>query len=155
LALIKQIPEHFAKVIRGDKIRGSNSNGDQRKWRQMPSRDQKGNFRGNFLPQKISPGSSRAEYGPESRAILGGERLQKALIRFLPDDVTVEAFVGELLLDAALAAGIFIPAACGGSGACGQCKVKVVDGSVEALKVDKVHAAARAAGYENKYQKGR
>ena len=113
----------------------------------MPSRDQKGNFRGNFLPQKISPGSSRAEYGPESRAILGGERLQKALIRFLPDDVTVEAFVGELLLDAALAAGIFIPAACGGSGACGQCKVKVVDGSVEALKVDKVHAAARAAGY--------
>jgi uncharacterized 2Fe-2S/4Fe-4S cluster protein (DUF4445 family) len=78
---------------------------------------------------------------------LGGERLQKVLVRFLPDDVTVEAPLGELLLDVALAAGVFIPAACGGSGACGQCKVKVLEGSVEALKIDKVHAAARAAGH--------
>ncbi|MBI4962005.1 MAG: DUF4445 domain-containing protein [Desulfomonile tiedjei] len=73
--------------------------------------------------------------------------MQKALVRFLPDDVIVESFVGELLLDVALDAGIFLPAACGGSGACGQCKIKVLEGSVDALKIDKVHAAARAEGF--------
>ena len=57
---------------------------------------------------------------------LGGERLEKAQVRFLPDDVTVEADVGQLLLDVALEAGIFLPAACGGAGACGKCRVKVV-----------------------------
>lgn len=71
----------------------------------------------------------------------------KAVIRFLPDDVTVEAPVGALLLDVALEAGIFIPASCGGSGACGQCKVRVVEGSVEAVMMEKIHAAARAKGY--------
>jgi len=73
--------------------------------------------------------------------------LRNAVIRFLPDNVMVEVPVGELFLDAALEAGVFIPASCGGSGACGQCKVKIISGSVEALKIEKVHAAARAAGY--------
>ena len=57
--------------------------------------------------------------------------MEKVRIRFLPDDVTVEAEIGQLLLDVALDAGVFIPAACGGSGACGQCKVRMVEGSVE------------------------
>lgn len=78
---------------------------------------------------------------------MGGSGLGNVLVRFLPDDVTIEIPVGELLLDAALEAGVFIPAACGGSGACGQCKVKVLSGSVEVLAVEKLHAAARAAGY--------
>ncbi len=68
-------------------------------------------------------------------------------IRFLPDDVTVEAEIGQLLLDVALEAGVFIPAACGGSGACGQCKVKMVEGSVEVLQIERVRADARAEGY--------
>ncbi len=42
-----------------------------------------------------------------------------AQVRFLPDEVIVEADVGQLLLDIALDAGVFIPAACGGSGGCG------------------------------------
>ena len=78
---------------------------------------------------------------------LGGERLEKAQVRFLPDDVTVEADVGQLLLDVALEAGVFLPAACGGSGACGKCRVRVVAGSVEALKLEKLPAAAKAEGY--------
>ncbi len=73
--------------------------------------------------------------------------MSKVLITFLPDDVTVEADVGQVLLDVALEAGVFIPAACGGAGGCGQCKVKVLEGSVEALRMEKIHAAARAAGY--------
>jgi uncharacterized 2Fe-2S/4Fe-4S cluster protein (DUF4445 family) len=73
--------------------------------------------------------------------------LEKVSVQFLPDNVTVEVSHGALLLDAALEAGVFIRAACGGSGGCGQCKVKVLNGPVEALMVEKVHAAARAAGY--------
>lgn len=73
--------------------------------------------------------------------------MEKARIRFLPDDVTVDAEIGELLLDVALEAGVFIPAACGGSGACGQCKIRVADGSVKSLQIEKVLSEARAEGY--------
>ncbi|MEW6348528.1 MAG: ASKHA domain-containing protein [Thermodesulfobacteriota bacterium] len=71
----------------------------------------------------------------------------KAAVRFLPDDVTVEAPHGELLLDVALAAGIFIRAGCGGSGACGQCKVRVTSGSVDTLNLEKLDAGEREKGY--------
>lgn len=73
--------------------------------------------------------------------------LKTVPVRFLPDDVVIDAEIGKLLLDIALEAGVFIPAGCGGSGTCGQCKVRVVNGSVDAQKLEKVHAAARAAGY--------
>lgn len=69
------------------------------------------------------------------------------VVRFLPDDVVVEIPDGQFLLDAALEAGVFIRAACGGSGACGHCKVRVLSGSVEFLMTEKIDAAARAAGY--------
>jgi uncharacterized 2Fe-2S/4Fe-4S cluster protein (DUF4445 family) len=73
--------------------------------------------------------------------------LEKAQVKFLPDGVTVEADVGQLLLDVALEAGIFIPAVCGGSGACGRCRVRVVQGSVQAEKLEKLKAADKAEGY--------
>lgn len=73
--------------------------------------------------------------------------MNRVSIHFYPDDVKIAVPYGTLLLDAALEAGVFIRAACGGSGACGQCKVRVLKGSVEALMEEKVHAAARAAGY--------
>ncbi len=56
--------------------------------------------------------------------------IEKIRVRFLPDDITIETQSGVSLLDAALEAGVFIPAACGGSGACAQCKVRVVEGDV-------------------------
>ncbi len=73
--------------------------------------------------------------------------MEKAQVRFIPDDVTVEADKGQLLLDVALDGGIFIRAACGGAGACGQCKVRIVEGSVERLKDDKLDPQAKAVGY--------
>ena len=49
-------------------------------------------------------------------------------VRFLPDDISIEAKVGENLLDVAARGGVYVPASCGGDGVCGKCKVKVVSG---------------------------
>jgi ferredoxin len=50
-------------------------------------------------------------------------------IRFLPDDVTVDAEVGESLLDVANRAGIFIPTGCL-MGSCHACSVELDDGNI-------------------------
>jgi uncharacterized 2Fe-2S/4Fe-4S cluster protein (DUF4445 family) len=73
--------------------------------------------------------------------------VQTAQVTFLPDNVIVEAEIGQLLLDSALEAGVFIPAACGGTGACGQCKVKITEGAVETVQTGKLDAQERAEGY--------
>ena len=48
-------------------------------------------------------------------------------VHFLPDDVTVEAEVGELLLNVAQKAGVFIPTGCL-MGSCHACEVEVEGG---------------------------
>ncbi|MBD2775854.1 2Fe-2S iron-sulfur cluster-binding protein [Iningainema tapete] len=48
-------------------------------------------------------------------------------VHFLPDDITVEATVGEPLLDVADRAGVFIPTGCL-MGSCHACTVEVEDG---------------------------
>ncbi|MBD0386428.1 MAG: 2Fe-2S iron-sulfur cluster binding domain-containing protein, partial [Nostoc sp. C3-bin3] len=48
-------------------------------------------------------------------------------VRFLPDDVTVDAEVGEALLDVADRAGILIPTGCL-MGTCHACTVELEDG---------------------------
>ncbi len=48
------------------------------------------------------------------------------LVRFLPDDVTVEAQVGESFLDVAERAGIFIPTGCL-MGSCHACEVEMAE----------------------------
>ncbi|MBD2293122.1 2Fe-2S iron-sulfur cluster binding domain-containing protein [Anabaena sphaerica FACHB-251] len=50
-------------------------------------------------------------------------------IRFLPDDVTVKAEVGESLLDVADRAGVSIPTGCL-MGTCHACTVELDDGEV-------------------------
>jgi adenylate cyclase len=50
-------------------------------------------------------------------------------VRFLPDEVTVEAAPGESLLDAARRAGVPLASACGGEAACTTCRLLVVEGS--------------------------
>jgi len=50
-------------------------------------------------------------------------------IRFLPDDVTVDAEVGESLLDVADKAGVFIPTGCL-MGSCHACSVELDDGNI-------------------------
>jgi len=50
-------------------------------------------------------------------------------VRFLPDDVTVDAEVGEALLDVADRAGVFIPTGCL-MGSCHACTVELEDGDI-------------------------
>ncbi|MBE9052201.1 2Fe-2S iron-sulfur cluster binding domain-containing protein [Nostocales cyanobacterium LEGE 11386] len=50
-------------------------------------------------------------------------------VRFLPDDITVDAEVGEALLDVAERAGVFIPTGCL-MGSCHACTVELEDGEV-------------------------
>ena len=56
--------------------------------------------------------------------------MPKVVVTFWPDNISIEVEAGENLLDAALAAGVHIDAACGGAGACGRCKIQVQQGSV-------------------------
>jgi ferredoxin len=50
-------------------------------------------------------------------------------VRFLPDDVTVNAEIGEALLDVAQRAGVFIPTGCL-MGSCHACTVELEDGDI-------------------------
>ena len=56
---------------------------------------------------------------------------KKHKVTFLPDNVAVEVEAGESLLAAAMHAGVYINASCGGEGTCGKCKVTVESGTVE------------------------
>ena len=49
-------------------------------------------------------------------------------VRFLPDDVTIEAELGEPLLNVAERAGVFIPPGCL-TGSCHACEVEVEGGN--------------------------
>jgi ferredoxin len=49
-------------------------------------------------------------------------------VRFLPDDIVVEAKVGEPLLNVAQRAGVFIPTGCL-MGSCHACEVELEDGT--------------------------
>jgi len=49
-------------------------------------------------------------------------------VRFLPDEITVDAVPGETLLQAARRAGVPLASACGGEAACTTCRVLVVEG---------------------------
>jgi uncharacterized 2Fe-2S/4Fe-4S cluster protein (DUF4445 family) len=50
-------------------------------------------------------------------------------IRFLPDNIAITVESGENILTAAAAAGVYIPAACGGEGVCGKCRIQLEEGS--------------------------
>jgi uncharacterized 2Fe-2S/4Fe-4S cluster protein (DUF4445 family) len=51
----------------------------------------------------------------------------KFKIKFLPNNVEIDVYKeGENLLKIAMAAGVHINASCGGIGACGKCKVKII-----------------------------
>ncbi|MGQ9670987.1 MAG: ASKHA domain-containing protein [Desulfosoma sp.] len=52
-------------------------------------------------------------------------------VTFQPENTTVSAEPGDMLLDVAGRAGIYINSLCGGQGVCGKCRLKVVKGSVD------------------------
>ena len=53
-------------------------------------------------------------------------------VRFLPIDRVYLLSQGESLLEAAMAAGVHVNAGCGGNGSCGKCRIKVLEGEVDA-----------------------
>ncbi|HEX9016273.1 MAG TPA: ASKHA domain-containing protein [Chloroflexota bacterium] len=53
------------------------------------------------------------------------------VVRFLPQDRSVEIEAGTNLLDALKASGVDIDIPCGGQGRCGRCKVQVATGKVD------------------------
>ena len=57
--------------------------------------------------------------------------MDTCLITFLPDNKKVRVSKGTDILDAGIAAGVYINSSCGGEGVCGRCKVIVRSGAVE------------------------
>jgi uncharacterized 2Fe-2S/4Fe-4S cluster protein (DUF4445 family) len=51
-------------------------------------------------------------------------------VKFLPSDRVFLTEEGESLLELAMKSGIHINASCGGNGACGKCRIKVLEGAV-------------------------
>ena len=68
-------------------------------------------------------------------------------IKFFPHNREIEVKEGEILLRAALEAGVHINASCGGGGVCGKCRVKLEAGSVEGGVSDKLGDEDREQGY--------
>ncbi len=63
---------------------------------------------------------------------------KKRGIHFDPDNVDIVVEEGANLLEAAIAAGARINAACGGAGVCGTCKVLISTGEVESTRSEKL-----------------
>ena len=51
-------------------------------------------------------------------------------LTFISENITVDVSEKESLLDAAIKAGVFIEASCGGRGLCGKCRVQILKGDV-------------------------
>ena len=68
------------------------------------------------------------------------------VVRFQPHNREIQIAKGENLLKAAMAAGIYIQASCGGEGVCGKCRVLIEKGEVESPRGPKLS--------EEDFQKG-
>ena len=60
-------------------------------------------------------------------------------------EMAKEVAPGQTLLSAMANEGVFIPSACGGGGACGQCKCKVTSGGGELLPTEAAHINRKQA----------
>jgi len=52
-------------------------------------------------------------------------------VKIVPENISVEARSGEQLLEVISRSGVLLDASCGGSGVCGQCRVKIQKGEVD------------------------
>jgi uncharacterized 2Fe-2S/4Fe-4S cluster protein (DUF4445 family) len=68
-------------------------------------------------------------------------------VRFLPQDMSVDLPKGSTLMDAAQKAGINIEYACGGSGTCGKCRVRILSGDVSFEKTGALSLQLLDQGY--------
>ena len=69
-------------------------------------------------------------------------------VRFQPDDVSIDVYrEAENLLRVAMVAGVHVNASCGGSGTCGKCKVKILQGEHRSKASSKLSEAEWEQGY--------
>ena len=72
----------------------------------------------------------------EDSGLESGVLSLKPIVVFYPDGKSVNADVGENLLELARSAGVSIDSSCGGRGACGRCKVLIKYGEVRSKTQD-------------------
>jgi len=63
---------------------------------------------------------------------------KRLLVRFHPHQREIQVATGENLLRAAMEAGVYIQASCGGEGVCGKCKVRIEKGEAESQRTAKI-----------------
>jgi uncharacterized 2Fe-2S/4Fe-4S cluster protein (DUF4445 family) len=73
--------------------------------------------------------------------------MSKCAITFRPSGRKAEVEREENILEAAIAAGVHINASCGGSGTCGKCKVKIVQGKTHSPQNPKLSKREFDKGY--------
>ncbi len=75
------------------------------------------------------------------------EMMEQRRITFFPSGMSIKVDCGENLLQAAMEAGIHINASCGGTGACGKCRVRIVNGKVDSPLSSMLSQEDYNAGY--------
>jgi len=71
----------------------------------------------------------------------------RVLVRFQPHNREIEVPAGENLLKAAVEAGVYIQASCGGEAFCGKCRVKIEKGETEGPRTPKVSEEEYRQGF--------
>ena len=71
----------------------------------------------------------------------------RVIIRFQPHNREIQVPVGENLLRAAVEAGVYIQASCGGEAFCGKCRVKIEKGEVESPRPPKISEEEYRQGF--------
>jgi uncharacterized 2Fe-2S/4Fe-4S cluster protein (DUF4445 family) len=69
------------------------------------------------------------------------------IVRFQPHNREIQVPAGENLLKAAMEAGVYIQASCGGEASCGKCRVKVEKGEVESPRTPKISEEEYRQGF--------
>ena len=73
--------------------------------------------------------------------------MEKHKITFLPYDMQIEVKDGDTLIRAAMEAGVYVNASCGGEGVCGKCRVIIESGTVEGGISEKLSEEDLQKGY--------
>jgi len=73
--------------------------------------------------------------------------MAKHNVTFQPHGNTIPVEDGEILIRAAMEAGVHINASCGGEGVCGKCRVLIEEGEIEGGVTEKLDDADLAKGY--------
>lgn len=73
--------------------------------------------------------------------------MKKYRVTFMPSERIFDVDEGETILDAAMKAGVYIHASCGGNSSCGKCRIRVVEGKVDSSPHPKISGPDYDKGY--------